>query len=274
MTSISNHVISLASPPSLIPFFFRNIHHQSLLKQWFDSEEHIYRSLVLFFLRPSAEVTRLKNEFYSTHPDFSSSHSEVFRLGIHLRWGGDMRPPVQDHEWKDLVDCADALVPSNIKGVTKAVAHGAAKENMLKKKLFIFLAADLGETRTRATALLQERLPGATIGSFKEWLRSNNPAGVQAALTELLLLSETDLLLLTPQSSYGEQAMSIHGKPGFYIKSTVPNAPQLQYIAREENIGGIPNCVKVFSSQPSIEGFREMIKRAKCYQPEMASSNF
>ncbi len=219
-------------------------------------------------------MTRLKNEFYTAHPEFASSKTNVFRLGIHLRWGGDMRPPVQDHEWKDLVDCTDALVPSNIKGVSRAVAHGAAKENELKNKLFIFLAADLGETRTRATNLLQERLPGATIVSFKEWLRSNTPAGVQAALTELLLLSETDLLLLTPQSSYGEQAMSIHGKPGFYVKSTVANAPQLQYVAREENIGGVPNCVKVFSSQPSIEGFRNMIKRAKCYHPEMASANF
>lgn len=107
---------------------------------------------------------------------------------------------------------------------------------------------------------------------FKSWLRSNNAAGVQAALTELLLLSDSNNLLLTPGSSYGEQAMAINGRPGYYVRSTVPNHARITYQALVEV--GPKNCYRIHTAQPSIEKFSQTIKKATCYHPDMYNLGF
>ena len=68
---------------------------------------------------------------------------------------------------------------------------------------------------------------GKVLFFNEKWIRSDNTLGVQAALAELLLLASSDHLLLTPASSYGEQAMAINGKPAYYVKSTVPKPPKV-----------------------------------------------
>jgi len=95
--------------------------------------------------------------------------------------------------------------------------------------------------------------------------------GVQRAFTELLILSAADHLLLTPGSSYGEQAMAIAGRPAYYVRSTLPNAPAITY-------GSLytvrSNCVRTHTAVPSIEGFSKIISGAQCFHPDMVTLNF
>lgn len=55
--------LSFGSLPNMIPFMWRNPHHSDVLRQWFGTEEAIYRAVVLQFLPPSAPVQRMMDEW-------------------------------------------------------------------------------------------------------------------------------------------------------------------------------------------------------------------
>jgi hypothetical protein len=183
--------------------------------------------------------------------------NQPYKLGIHLRWGGDMRPqPIQSDEWEDMLGCVDAVLPRQYRS---------------SSDLGIFVAADTPESREKAQQMLERKYPQAKVLFYEQWLRSNTPGGVQAALTELLLLSECDNLVLTPASSYGETAMSLHGKPGYFVRSTVPNPARIQFSVTHEIA---KNCMRPYSIQPTIENFSKDIVRASCYHPDMHGISF
>ena len=264
--------IDVGSPPNLIPFFWRNPHHHAQLSQWFGGvEEHIYQLVSKRFLVPSQTVKDMMQRFREKNFALpagagaaaagagaaAGSAQGVYKLGIHLRWGGDHRPqPVLDSEWADMVECAAAVVPRSFRTTSGLV---------------VFVAADTDESRSKARALLSAKFPQARVVFYEQWLRSDNVPGVQAALTELLLLSECDNLILTPASSYGEQAQALAGKPGYYVKSPVPNPARIQY-SNTHQIA--PNCLRPYSSQPTVEHFSTTIKQASCYHPDMHGISF
>lgn len=258
--------IDVGSPPNLIPFFWRNPSHHAQLAAWFGGvEEHIYRAVSQRFLRPSQTVQDMMQSFRlqnfqgasATAATAGAPQQPVYKLGVHLRWGGDFRPqPVLDSEWDDMVECAATVVP-------RAYRTSSA--------LVVFVAADTDESRSKARAMLGAKFPAARLAFYEQWQRSDNVPGVQAALTELLLLSECDNLILTPASSYGEQAQALAGKPGYYVRSVVPNPARVQY-SNTHQIA--KNCLRPYSSQPTVEHFSQTIQKASCYHPDMHGISF
>eukprot|EP00462_Mataza_sp_D1_P005383 CAMPEP_0175120590 /NCGR_PEP_ID=MMETSP0087-20121206/705_1 /TAXON_ID=136419 /ORGANISM="Unknown Unknown, Strain D1" /LENGTH=433 /DNA_ID=CAMNT_0016402053 /DNA_START=63 /DNA_END=1364 /DNA_ORIENTATION=+ len=242
--------VQFNTPPSLVPFFFRNPHHQPTLKGWFGGEEFIYRDIVRRFLRPTREVAEMRDAWLHKHQQ-TAAH-RPYMLGIHLRMGTDLRPSPNQEEWEHLLECAVKVVPQQHKATA-----------------IWYVAADTQETRDKALSTFSG--DGKVVFYGDKWLRSNNPAGVKSALVELLLLAEADNRLLTPASSYGEQAMAIAGKPSYYIKSTVPRPPKIAYKALHPVTS---HCFRTFTSQPSITGFSQQIEKARCYHPDMAVLSF
>jgi hypothetical protein len=244
-THFSGSSVSIGSPPNLIPFFYRNPHHHQQLFQWFGGEEIIYRAVTNYFLRPSKIVNEMKQKFIE-----QNFPSDSYRLGIHIRGGPDFRPsPIPDTEWNKFLECAKAIIPND------------------KTNVIIFVAADTPESRLKAGQIFADY----KVVFYDTWLRSNNAAGVQAALTELLLLSECNNLILTPHSSYGEQAQAINGKPAYFLKSIIPQTAPMSYTSTYQIA---PQCLRVQTIQPSIEGFNDMLKTATCYHPDMYSLAF
>ncbi len=82
-------VLRIGSPPSLIPFFYRNVHHHTALRHWFGSEDTIYRSIVLFFLKPNAQVQAMKEEHMR---QFWKRDQNSVVVGVHLRLGREHAP--------------------------------------------------------------------------------------------------------------------------------------------------------------------------------------
>ena len=248
--------IELATPPNLVPFFWRNQQMGKVLQDIFGrgaaAEEMVYRTIAARFLPPSETVSSMLSKFSSEH--FTEGG---YKLGLHLRWGPDFRPqPVGEDEWADMVSCVAAVVP---------------KAQMASGDFVIFVAADTPQSRERAGRELSARFPRARVRFYETWLRSNTPAGVQAALTELLLLSQCDHLVLTPASSYGEQAQALHGHPGYWVRSSAPNPARIQFSVVHEVA---PNCMRPYSTQPTVEFFSNTIKAASCYHPDMHGISF
>ena len=73
------------------------------------------------------------------------------------------------------------------------------------------MATDTQRSREKASVVFAPLLtsPTSSIKFFQTFLISNNVKGVQAAFTELLILSECDVKFLSGSSSYSEQAMAI-----------------------------------------------------------------
>ena len=273
--------IDLGTPPNLIPFFWRNPHHSETLKSWFGFEEQIYQTVARKFLAPSQTVQSMIDRFKMKHewslspiaststylvpsPSSPSLTPSRVRIGVHLRWGPDHRPqPVRDDEWEDMVHCVRAVIPKHL--------QTAPSPSSLAQSLDIFVAADTDESRQRAQIELSRLMPHARILSYETWQRSNSPGGVQAAYAELLLLSSCDHLILSPASSYSEQAQVLHGKPGYWIRSTVPNPARIQFSVTHEIS---KNCLRPYSIQPSIEYFSKTIQKAACYHPDMHAISF
>jgi hypothetical protein len=180
-----------------------------------------------------------------------------------------MRPqPVPESEWQDILHCLEA--------VTAPYARVSEGAGAAPRPIVWFIAADTQESRERALKLFATPStaddPPRTFAILADSVqRSNNPEGVRLAFTELILLAACDHLVLTPHSSFGEQAMAIAAKPGYYVKSVVPDAAQISYSALYEVRH---NCLRTHTSLPSIEGFSDLIKRAACFHPDMVTLNF
>lgn len=248
--------IELATPPNLVPFFWRNARMGPALHAIFGhgaaAEETVYRAIAQRFLPPSAAVAAMIDKF--TAANFAPG---AYKLGLHLRWGPDFRPqPVGEDEWADMVGCVAAVVPRSY------LASG---------DFAIFVAADTPESRERAARELAARFPAARVLFYETWLRSNSPAGVQAALAELLLLSRCDNLVLTPASSYGEQAQALNGRPGYWVRSSAPDPARIQFSVTHEVA---KNCLRPYSTQPTVEFFSKTIRTASCYHPDMNGISF
>lgn len=250
-------VLTLPSLPSLVPFLWRNPHTHTVLRHLLTTEESIYRTVAHAFLVPSPTVQQMVDTY--TQQYFANARH---RVGVHLRWGQDHRPqPVLESEWTDMINCVVQALP-------------AANEHD-SDDVVIFLAADTAATRERATTLLRnavqsKQLTVLTYGDFKV---SNTAEGVQAAFTELLLLSSCDTLVLTPQSSFGEQAMALSGVQAFYVRSDVPNAAQITY--NQQHMHTVADrCLRSITTQPSIAGFNDMIASATCYHASMWTKQF
>lgn len=267
----SGGTLMIDTPPSLLPYFIRNPHYRDKLLAWFGDEEHIYSVVARYFLRPSATVQRMMDAFENEH-DFAHAATVI---GVHLRWGPDHRPnPVPQSEWDDMLACVKAVSPVMVK----------SSPSSSPPPVIVFVAADTGESRAKAALTLSsfthvktvngEQLPVKVIFFGGEWKRSNNVEGVQAALAELLILSHSHTLVLTPHSSYGEQAMALNGRPAYYIRSDVPHAATITYTLKYMVPIAGNNCLRTHTSQPSVEGFSDTIEHAKCYHPDMYSINY
>jgi hypothetical protein len=254
LLGLDAQVISITGGPSLIPLLYRNPHLHDLLHEWFGDEENIYHAVTKFFLPPSAPVSSIVQTFVRDEFEGAS-----FVLGIHLRWGNDMRPnmPVLDQEWDNLRRCAEAVVPAQ---------H--------KHNVVWFVAADTQESREKAIQKLAKAGVRRIVAAGERTVRSNTVPGVQAALADLLILAECDNLVLTPSSSYGEQAMALSGKPAYFTRDAKAHGgrlPQLTYSALHEVVS---SCYRTYTSQPSIQGMSEMLKKGTCFHADMISLAF
>lgn len=249
LRDISAGTVSINQGPSLVSMLAQNPNHRAQLLEWFGTEDSIYRKVTEYFLKPSKPVQTLVDSFTAAHFD-TADHV----LGIHIRWGGDRRPqPVLDKEWAAMLECGQLI--------TQASARNPVW----------FVAADTEESRQQALELFgQGRVRIVYQGSSV--VRSNTVAGVQAALADLIILSKADNLLLTPESSYGEQAMVLNGKPGYYTRLEDVYVGKMPYMTYTHYHNALPTpgaCMRISTSQPSVHHLAEIMQEASCYHPDM-----
>ena len=99
---------------------------------------------------------------------------------------------------------------------------------------------------------------------YKDFLISNNPAGIQRAFVDLLLVSSADVRVLTPGSSYSEFTMSLAGRNEIsaFVHSTVPNMPKVFSYTKVDESNDF--CLIPKSTEPSMIELKDFVNQASC----------
>eukprot|EP00455_Lapot_gusevi_P001628 TRINITY_DN10628_c0_g1_i2.p1 TRINITY_DN10628_c0_g1~~TRINITY_DN10628_c0_g1_i2.p1 ORF type:complete len:396 (-),score=91.68 TRINITY_DN10628_c0_g1_i2:300-1388(-) len=244
----------------VVPLLYLNPHLQPRFRELFGSPDGLFQATMAFFLTPAPEVREKLRVFRQQNQLHNS-----FVVGLHIRSGQDFRDPMPQTDWLRYRDCAYGMIPAtNTKPVRFFVATDTARSRDIASN--IFLNTSLGARTFN---------PPASVIFHDKFLISNNALGVQHALVDLLMVTQSDAQVLSCASSYSEFARSMARAPerSVFVEGSHRTSPRFVYDSKEEVA---PHCLRPRSREPSFEDLRSVFSaNAKCMnlnQTQIASS--
>eukprot|EP00760_Papus_ankaliazontas_P007802 PhM_4_TR13539/c0_g1_i1/m.83287/K13681/FUT; xyloglucan fucosyltransferase len=230
-----HRVATVAMNQYIVPAIARNPHYRDAINELFGGLDHVFYTLSHFLFRPIPKLKTKLASFLETH-----KFDEHYVVGLQVRSGPDFTSNfMQKDAWGLYRDCAEASTPPH-----------------LQSKLRFFVATDTEDGREFAKRYLGKE--NVWFGPT-EFMRSNNPEGVQMALLDLLILASSHDRVTTAWSSYGYFAAGYAGIAANMVTALPDSAPTP---TKEPFFMGIVHkndarrqCVRLGSSQPCFHKF-------------------
>ena len=237
-----------------VPYPSWNPHYRGAVKKLFPKGD-VFTPLARFLFRPTNDLLSQKEKY------IEDNFKGKTIIGMQVRSGQDFTSSfMTKKDWKLYEACG-----------LSDVAPDTPEDDIR-----YFIATDTEKGREEAKKHLGEDKVIFGPGPF---LRSNNPVGVQMALLDVLLLSESTELITTAWSSFGYMAAGLRGKPKKIVSDFNPKGHLPVSLSEEQFFMGIPHksekrlkCVTPSSHQPCFHKFANWGSRqSSCFVPEMTT---
>jgi hypothetical protein len=210
--------------------------------------EGLYQTIFSYLFVPVESVRNSVQTFMNEKFLFSKHLEKKYVIGIHIRAGHDMRPPLSTENWMRFLTCGTDLIPKHV--------------SSNKDQIVFYIAADHQAARDRVVKLFGEA--GYQVTWYgQQFIPANNVPGVQLALIDLLLLIKSNGRVLSPYSSYSEFASIMSRDPGLYVASDKNDPPFPYSTISKTTMNGA--CIYSSSIEPSFYKLDEfLMKQVKC----------
>jgi hypothetical protein len=170
-------------------YLYANPHLQEKMRSLF-LDDDMYRPILFYLFRPQDHIIRQKEQFIQQHLG-----SKPYTIGFHIR----TEYPITDVEWDAYRNCANQVTPKH-----------------LREDSQWFASTDTLPARSLIREKLQRNVTFYSpdtfiVGAFK--------AGLEQALVDILVTSESDQLFLTPHSSFSRVIAMYARTPRVYMVS-------------------------------------------------------
>jgi hypothetical protein len=239
----------ISSNQYFVPLLAHNPVFHTSIQSWFPDGD-IFGPIARRLFRPNKLVRSMVEEFKkSVHWD------DHIVIGLQMRNGGDFaeRPLIKE-DWISIASAAKQMVMT-IRELDKTKAN---------KPYAYFLATDTASSRLAAKKYLP--LKEENVWEYGEFQKSDDVGGIQQALVDLTLLSETDDLIVTAYSTYGYFASSLTRKRPVIFTSITKHENNLISVLEEKKQYGVALFNGVNKSFTTLrEGFARSVTTEPCF---------
>ena len=228
-------------------FFYRNPSLQKRINELFVDED-MFRPLLYWLFRPNDDIVRMKDDFLSKY--IHIPHGK-YMVGFHVR----NEFPVTETEWEAYKTCAKAVTPHTYRG------HSVW-----------FVATDSDKAQSRAQQMLRN---DTIVYNVFPFMKGAELAGLKQALVEILIVSSSDRIFLTPFSSFSRIIAMYARSPHVYLV-TDGVMPEEDTHRRFTEIVDVKHCYRYMKKEecawPGHEtSINKILPRLQCYDSSMIS---
>eukprot|EP00475_Leptophrys_vorax_P004384 TRINITY_DN12617_c0_g1_i1.p1 TRINITY_DN12617_c0_g1~~TRINITY_DN12617_c0_g1_i1.p1 ORF type:complete len:453 (+),score=92.81 TRINITY_DN12617_c0_g1_i1:140-1360(+) len=208
-------------------------------------DDDLYRPILFYLFRPQDHIVQQKEKFIR-----ENLGEKPYRIGFHIR----TEYPITDVEWNAYKECAVQVTPKHLK----------------KNESYWFASTDTLPAR----ALIREKLRDDVVFYYPDkFIVGAYKAGLEQALVDILVTSESDQLFLTPHSSFSRVIAMYSRTPRVYLVTDY-GIPEQDPHRTFTNIS--QHCYRLLSKEDCAwHGHRtsaqKELSKVSCYTPAMKS---
>lgn len=228
-------------------FIYRNPYFEKRINELFIDED-LFRPILFWLFRPKDNIIKMKNDFITKFM-LETNGNVKYSVGFHIR----NEFPISESEWAAYRTCAKAVTPIEKKANSTW-----------------FIATDSETAQIHAKHMLRNN---SLVYDATPFAKGSQLAGLKQALAEILIVSSSDRIFLTPFSSFS-RVISMYAKtPHVYLvtDNIMPEQDTHRTLTKIRH-----HCYRYIKKEECswpghLTSVNQILKKMKCYNPSMIS---